>query len=97
VEIVSFGFDRVTGSTFTHISQKLQPNLWDFQANVKIRLNPVKKIPRPPHSARLEGEPTSPSNKGELTISPLFERGVRGDYKLKVLNIKIIMLDATVT
>jgi hypothetical protein len=53
-----------------------------------------------------ENPPKSPFNKGglniipllkgKLTIPPLFERGVRGDFKLKVFHIKIIMLDTIV-
>jgi hypothetical protein len=52
-----------------------------MQGNVKVRLNPVKKIPlKPP---LIKGDLTfTPLTKGAL-IFPPFEKGGRGDFETK--------------
>ena len=51
------------------------------QGNVKVRLNPVKKIP------------LTLFNKEGLKIFPPLKRGLGGILKLKAFHIKIIILD----
>ena len=65
------------------------------QGNVKVRLNPVKKIPLNPPLIKWDLMFT-PLIKGAL-IFPPFEKGVGGILKLKAFHIRIIILDATLT